>query len=350
MIVKNESAVLSRILACAKQFADEIIVVDTGSTDNSKEIAQSYTDKVYHFEWCDNFAKARNFAFEQASCDYQMWLDADDFISAKNISKILELKSQCGTTTDVYMFRYCTYSTDKRLMVSYYRERLLKRTRNFKWQGFVHEVIVPTGVIKYVDIEIEHQKTAKVDTLRNLKLYRKAIKNGYILSPRERYYYARELYQNGYISKAVVNLKKFLQIENTYPPDNLDAYMLLSDCYLLKNNVDKSLQSLLCAMYLHTPTAELCCKIANIFDQLNKKESAVFWYKTALSCPKQIEGFVNEEYANIIPLVSLSKLLYHTDFQQAQAFHNRAKQICPTHPAVIFNDKYFTPCHHCQQQ
>lgn len=78
-----------KILKCAQKFADEIVVVDTGSTDKTIEIARKYTDKIYNFKWCDDFSKARNFAFSKGTCDYLMWLDADDFIFEKDIKKIL---------------------------------------------------------------------------------------------------------------------------------------------------------------------------------------------------------------------------------------------------------------------
>jgi glycosyltransferase involved in cell wall biosynthesis len=67
MIVKNEEAVLERCLESAKEIADEIIIVDTGSTDKTRKIAKKYTDKVLKFTWIDDFSAARNYAFEQAT-------------------------------------------------------------------------------------------------------------------------------------------------------------------------------------------------------------------------------------------------------------------------------------------
>ena len=70
MIVKNEEKVLGRCLDSAKEIADEIIIVDTGSTDRTKEIAAEYTEKIYDFEWNDDFSAARNESFRKATKDY----------------------------------------------------------------------------------------------------------------------------------------------------------------------------------------------------------------------------------------------------------------------------------------
>ena len=80
MIVKDEEDVLARCLESAADTADEIIIVDTGSADATKEIARRYTDKVYDFAWTDDFSAARNFSFSKAEMEYCMWLDADDIL------------------------------------------------------------------------------------------------------------------------------------------------------------------------------------------------------------------------------------------------------------------------------
>ncbi|MFR3283195.1 MAG: glycosyltransferase [Clostridium fessum] len=86
MIVKNEEAVLTRVLASAIQFADEILVADTGSTDRTVEISRQYTKHIYHYPWNDDFAAARNFICEKVSTEYWMWLDADDIVPAESIA------------------------------------------------------------------------------------------------------------------------------------------------------------------------------------------------------------------------------------------------------------------------
>ena len=94
MIVKNEEEVLSRCLDSVKAFTDEIVIVDTGSTDGTRKIAADYTDRVFSFTWIDDFAAARNYAFSQATGDYLLWLDADDFVSPDNAKKFLALRER----------------------------------------------------------------------------------------------------------------------------------------------------------------------------------------------------------------------------------------------------------------
>ena len=77
MIVKNEQDILARCLDSYAGTYDELIIVDTGSTDNTKEIAAHYTDKIYDFEWINDFSAARNFAFSKATKEYIYSADAD---------------------------------------------------------------------------------------------------------------------------------------------------------------------------------------------------------------------------------------------------------------------------------
>ena len=96
MIVRDEEDVLRRCLESAVPLVDEIIIADTGSKDKTCEIAREFTDQVYHFDWCDDFAAARNFAFSKASKPFCMWLDADDVILPEDQQKFLARKGLDG--------------------------------------------------------------------------------------------------------------------------------------------------------------------------------------------------------------------------------------------------------------
>ena len=92
LIARNEEEVIGRCLESISVFADEIIVVDTGSIDKTKKIAGGFTEKIFDFEWINDFSAARNYAFSKACGDYLMWVDADDIAERKDGEKINELK------------------------------------------------------------------------------------------------------------------------------------------------------------------------------------------------------------------------------------------------------------------
>lgn len=94
IIVKNEADNLKICLSKLHKLGYEIIVVDTGSTDNTKEIAEIFTDKLYDFPWCDDFSAARNFAISKASFDYILIIDSDEFVINLNKPELEKLLSE----------------------------------------------------------------------------------------------------------------------------------------------------------------------------------------------------------------------------------------------------------------
>ena len=92
MIVKNEADILRRCLTSVADLMDEIIIVDTGSTDHTKEVAAEFTDKIYDYVWENDFAAARNFAFSKAEMEYIYSADADEVLDEVNRNRYAELK------------------------------------------------------------------------------------------------------------------------------------------------------------------------------------------------------------------------------------------------------------------
>ena len=94
IITKNEEVFLEQCLNSVKDLVDEIIVVDTGSTDKTIEIARKFTYYIYDFKWCDDFSAARNESLKYATKDWILVLDADETISKQDHQKILQLTQQ----------------------------------------------------------------------------------------------------------------------------------------------------------------------------------------------------------------------------------------------------------------
>lgn len=339
LIVKNEEKVLRRCLNCVKKIADEIIVVDTGSTDKTIAIAKHFTKNIFTFVWCDDFSKARNYSFSKATCDYIMWIDADDIILDSEIRKINNLKKVLNK--DVYMLKYISGTPDNQL--EFFRERIIKNCQSAKWNGFIHETITPFGKIEFLDIKINHAKIEPKDPKRNLRIYNKHLQNGETLNAREMYYYSKELFYNNYYTKCIKYLKKYLKMPGKYYPNEIDAILTLSKCYELKNIKDKPLEVLLNNLDHIIPTSEYLCEIGNIHFLNNRIQNAIIFYKSALNTHIQNNGvFYQKEYYHFIPYLQLSVCYYYLgNMILAKHYHELAKQENPNHPLIINNEIYF---------
>lgn len=213
MIVKNEERVIARALESVRSVADEIIVADTGSTDATKRICERYTDKIYDFEWKDDFSAARNFSFAQATRPYIMWLDADDTLSEQSVKALSDMmRSLDSEPHDAVMCRYVTARDESgRPTFSYYRERIVRKAAEPVWTGFVHECMRPFADAVYSDdIVIDHYRPGGRDPRRNLNIYQKKIAEGVRLDGRGKYYYGRELYYNKLYLEAACVLEDYL--------------------------------------------------------------------------------------------------------------------------------------------
>src|SRR5690625_5078480 len=153
MIVKNEEDVLDRCLDSVNHLVEEINIVDTGSTDRTIEIAKQYTDRVFHFEWTGKFKDARNESFKHATKDYIFYLDADDVLLEEDQKKFQALKETLDPSVDsVSMYYHAGMDEYGNVTLSFRRNRLVKRSRQFKWQGDCHNYLVVSGHIINSDI------------------------------------------------------------------------------------------------------------------------------------------------------------------------------------------------------
>jgi Glycosyltransferases involved in cell wall biogenesis len=343
MIVKNEELVLNNALSSIKDIVDEIIIVDTGSTDKTKEIAEKFTDKIFDFEWCDDFSKARNYSFSKATCDYCMWLDADDILLPEDQEKLKQLKNDLDPSVSAVMMRYHT-SFDKQgnPTFTYYRERLLRRKDNFKWAGFIHEAISVSGKIEYSEVAIKHNKIGSSDPKRNLKIFEKKIAEGVDLNPREIFYYSRELYYNKRYHDAITEFRRFLNTKQGWKENCISAYQFIAYCYDEIGNKEEAIKQLLFSFLIDNPRAEICCDLGKYFLELNAYNQSIYWYKLATTCPRDDTNgaFVLLDCYNYIPYIQLCVCYYALgDYQTANEYNELAGKCKPEDTSYLYNKK-----------
>lgn len=184
MITRNEEKYLERCLASAAQLIDELILVDTGSTDRTKEIARQFGARIFDFKWNEDFAAARNFCLQHATGEWILVLDADEYLDADSAAKIPDLTGSTDAA-DIFLLPV------KNLMVPELGEyqtslvlRLFKNSKELRYSGKIHEqILVPadkrvkiaeTGPyiihLGYLD-----QRRAKKNH-RNMKMLKAALK------------------------------------------------------------------------------------------------------------------------------------------------------------------------------
>lgn len=346
MIVKNEEDVIERCLKSAKAFSDEIIIVDTGSTDKTKILAAKYTSKIYDFKWIDDFSAARNFSFSKASGDYIMWLDADDIITPLNSDKIITLKNTYDPNTDIFMFKYnVAFDKNNNPTFTYYRERIIKNSPKYRWESPIHEVIPLTGNIVYNDISIEHKKMKQNSPKRNLNIFNKMIADGIELDARQQFYYGRELFYNNDDIAAINTLENFLTRNDGWIENKIDACKLLGTLYLRNSEIEKSLISLFKSFIFSEPRSNICCDIGKIFFSKNDYKSAIFWYELASNRVQNVisNAFIEPDTYNYIPYMQLCVIYYKLgDFVKANMYNEMAGKIKPNDPNYLHNKSLFS--------
>lgn len=346
MIVKNEEDILKRCLNCAKQIADEIIIVDTGSTDDTVNIAKEFTDKVYKFKWCYDFSKARNYSFSKATKEYIMWLDADDVILKEDILKINRLKEKLDVNfVDMVMMKYNMFEeNNKQVTLSYYRERIFKREYGYKWISPVHEVIVPEGKYIFEDIAITHKKDKPADLRRNITIFEKMLENGINLDARQKFYYARELFYIKDYEKSLEEYKEFLDDREAWLENKISACIDIAKIYTILEDKPNTLQYLLKSFEYDIPRAEVCCELGNYFLQNNMYKLAIYWYEEALKKEKNIEsgGFCFNDCYSFIPHIQLC-ICYDKigDYKKANYYNELANIDKPNNKFYLNNKLYF---------
>ena len=301
MIVKNEEAVLARCLDSAADLCDEIIIVDTGSTDSTKQIAAGYTDKIYDYKWTYNFAEARNYAFSKCSMDYIYSADADELLDETNRQRFRILKEAMLPEIEIVQMWYLNtreYATTE----NYDRElrpKLYKRLRNFTWIDPIHESVNLEPVVYDSDVEIIHKPTSS-HAGRDFNTYVRAVSGGTILSKKLLKMYARELLIAGSDEDFLAAKQCFMDYMNMENADEEArnwCYIILARIYRINKNIPEFFKYIL-KNAVTNPSSEVCCEIGDYYKSIEDYSEAAMWYYNAAN---ETEPILSLEYGEEYP-------------------------------------------------
>ena len=291
MIVKNEEAVLRRCLDSLTDIADEIIIADTGSTDNTKNIALEYTCNVYDYKWTGDFAAARNVVASKATKEYIYTADADEYLDEENREKVKRLKSILLPEIEIVQMLYCTppelstvYNYEKE-----YRPKLYKRLREFTWIDPIHETLRIDPVVYDSEIEVQHRPVSN-HAGRDLDAFASMFKEGRKLSKKLHHMYAMELFRSG-TDKDFCNAAGTFMLTMEQDGRSMDevkeAMCVLARYYRIKNDIAGFFGYAL-KDSITEPCAEICCELGMYYESTGDYKEASIWYQNALSEPESI--------------------------------------------------------------
>ena len=356
MITKNEENFLEQCLNSVKDLVNEIIIVDTGSTDNTKQIARKFTDKIYDFEWCDDFSAARNESLKYATKDWILILDADEVISKEDHVKIKELivdgqaytliqrnyfssednfsKSEGinvkGTGQSSFVYSKDDSYSESKNTLGWMPTPIIRlfRNDNIKFSGVVHEDVFDSvkGKIINSTIPIHHFGKLNPETWKKKwELYEKLAEKKV---EQEKDYYAyfelgRQYLAGKKISLAKEMFLKSIKLNSNYwvnwfnlgtialMEQNLDEaiiklekakqlsnqpviYSNLGVVYARKKEYQKAIENFSMAIKINPQDASAYKNLGMCLDSLGKKEQAYLAFKKAVE--------LNPEFAEKIKL------------------------------------------------
>jgi glycosyltransferase involved in cell wall biosynthesis len=183
MIVRNEAHQLAECLEPVADLFDEIVIVDTGSSDETRKVAAQFTSRIFHAPWRNDFSAARNESLRHTTGDWVFWLDADDRLSPTNVDRLRQCFAQLGNESQAYLMNtacWFEHACEGSRLITH--ARLFRRDERIGWRGRVHEQIAPSLTnlgyeLVWSDVQIDHTGyqdpvTEQRKLARNLQLLR----------------------------------------------------------------------------------------------------------------------------------------------------------------------------------
>lgn len=333
LIVRNEELTLGRCLQSIAGAVDEIVLVDTGSTDNTKAVAASHGARILDFPWRDDFAAARQYSFDNASGDWVFWLDADDVVVGAG--SIREAISSAPADIGGFFWLYVLGRDSTHAPTfTYWRERCVRNDRSSRWVGRVHEVLVSAPAQRLVrsdTVVVEHhpdsRRPQKGD--RNLRILQDECAKGDV-EPRMLFYLGREYADHGEVDCAIDTLGRYAQVSQ-WKDERYLAEIQIGDLLRSQGKYGKATESYLAAMQTHPAWPDSYFGLAATSYFLGQWDNVIAWTEVARSRPRpDTQLFVNHRNYAHAWIIYYTNALYHAGrVQEALEWSRTALTIAP---------------------
>jgi glycosyltransferase involved in cell wall biosynthesis len=307
MIVKDdtEEAELRRCLQSAQNYVHGIFLTGTKQPqERIKQVAKDFGATYSYFEWVDDFAKARNFAFDQVPQEYDfiLWLDADDVLhGGGNIQKVLEQANQ--NNFDMIFAKYFYYVEEgankcpdcylhgeiTQILIEHLRERLIRNNGNCKWVGSIHETCIPQIPVQQTDnydfgvVHLTTPERMNEAIYRNIEILQQQVLDENGRDPRTIYYLAKAYFDvnDPYLFDYTIGLLEQYIDTSGWTEEKSQAYQYLAEMYRRTNKYDESIDMCFKAINLSEKFPSLYVDLAMTYLLKNDWSKALHWAKIA---------------------------------------------------------------------
>lgn len=289
LIVKNEAGNLPNLLASVEGAFDQVVLLDTGSTDDTKQVFRKWvkTEKesnpdfdgtVHDFKWIDDFAAARNAADELLTTDWLCWADADDEILGAH-----NLRALAANAPDEVAAFVCGYDYARDAQgncACYLRRERLVRAGKGTWVGRVHESQLVDGQQQDVPADTVLWKHLKDDagdsSDRNRRILEKWVEDE-PHNPRVLSYLGTEYLVIGEHEKAVPHFEQYLDLRTGWDEERAQVCRKLSQCLNIMGDQQKAVDVALTALELMPTWPDSYLSLAEAYHQVGQYEKSVYW-------------------------------------------------------------------------